>query len=83
MSLLLIRRLIMSARLTARPYERLSEKWRALAERRRSHFVDLYNSGRWKHYYTEEEFVRQLRDVFAAADVWAKLAPRTEGEQAA
>jgi uncharacterized repeat protein (TIGR03809 family) len=75
----------MPARPTAHPFEKLSQKWRELAERRRAHFVELYRSGRWKHYYTEEEFVFQVREVFHAADAWARLAPLASegGEQAA
>jgi hypothetical protein len=60
---------------TARPYENLARKWRELAERRRSHFVDLYRTGRWKHYYTEAEFIARMREVFQSADEWARLAP--------
>jgi uncharacterized repeat protein (TIGR03809 family) len=48
-------------------------KWHALAERRRSHFVELYDSGRWKRYYAESEFVAQMRDVVQLADTWARL----------
>jgi uncharacterized repeat protein (TIGR03809 family) len=58
-----------------RPYELLSHKWRELAERRRAHFIELYRSGRWKHYYTEEDFILRLREAFAAVDAWARLAP--------
>jgi uncharacterized repeat protein (TIGR03809 family) len=65
----------MSARPTARPYEKLSRQWRELAERRRAHFIDLYRTGRWKHYYTEQEFVVRIREVFSAAETWARLAP--------
>ena len=32
----------------------LTRKWRDLAEKRRAHLIELYDSGRWKHYYTEE-----------------------------
>jgi uncharacterized repeat protein (TIGR03809 family) len=70
----------MLVRTKDRPYELLSHKWRDLAERRRAHFVELYSSGRWKHYYTEDEFVLRLREVFAAVEAWAKLAPRGGGE---
>jgi uncharacterized repeat protein (TIGR03809 family) len=65
----------MSARPTARPYETVSRKWREFAERRCAYFLDLHRSGRWKHYYTEEEFIARLRDVRNAAEIWAKLAP--------
>jgi uncharacterized repeat protein (TIGR03809 family) len=71
----------MLVRTKDRPYELLSHKWRDLAERRRAHFVELYSSGRWKHYYTEDEFVLRLREVFAAVEAWTKLAPPRAGGQ--
>jgi uncharacterized repeat protein (TIGR03809 family) len=64
----------MSARLNANPYGDIAQKWRDLAERRRLHFVELYRSGRWKHYYTEEQFLARMREVMHAADAWAQLA---------
>ena len=51
-------------------------KWRDLAERRRAHFIDLYQSGRWQHYYTNEEFLDRMREAIMAAKRWAKVAPR-------
>ena len=58
--------------------ERAALKWRALAERRRKHMHDLQRSGRWRHYYTED----QIRDVLQAsvvlAERWAAIAPLPE-----
>jgi len=34
----------------ARTWERIALKWRNIAEQRRDHHLDLYKSGRWKHY---------------------------------
>jgi uncharacterized repeat protein (TIGR03809 family) len=73
----------MSARVKAEPYGEVAQKWRDLAERRRAHFVDLYRSGRWKHYYTEEQFLERMREVIRAADAWAQLAQRPGDHQAA
>jgi uncharacterized repeat protein (TIGR03809 family) len=64
----------MSERVNAQPYGDVAQKWRDLAERRRAHFVELYRSGRWKHYYTEEQFLVHMREVIRAAEVWADLA---------
>jgi uncharacterized repeat protein (TIGR03809 family) len=72
----------MSARVHASPYAAVAAKWRALADRRCAHFVELFCSGRWKHYYSEEQFVVRLREVIRAAETWAKLADRS-GEGAA
>ena len=48
-------------------------KWRDLAERRRAHFVELYHSGRWKHYYSEERFLQRMREAIRA---WRCAGPR-------
>jgi len=63
----------MTAKPTAR-FDQLAQKWSKLAERRRSHFIELYKTGRWKRYYTEAEFFIQLREAFRAADEWEKVA---------
>ena len=51
-------------------------KWHALAERRRAYFVELYRSGRWKRYYTEEAFLAHLRQVMQDVEQWAKVMER-------
>jgi uncharacterized repeat protein (TIGR03809 family) len=66
--------LSMQARSTVLPADQVALRWRDLANRRRSHFVELYESGRWKHYYTQAEFILRLREVFQAAEQWEKLA---------
>ncbi len=62
-----------------RPFGLLSQRWSALADRRQAHFVELYRSGRWRHYYSEEEFVARMREVVGSAHAWAKLACRDDG----
>ena len=57
----------------------VAQKWRILAERRRAHFVELYNTGRWKRYYSEEEFLLKMRDAMKASDRWAEIAPTRPG----
>jgi uncharacterized repeat protein (TIGR03809 family) len=64
----------MQARSTAFPADRIAQRWRDLADRRRTHFIELYETGRWKLYYTEAEFILRLREVFQAAEQWEKLA---------
>jgi uncharacterized repeat protein (TIGR03809 family) len=63
--------------------EAIALKWRALAERRRDHHFDLYKSGRWRHYYTDEEFLAELRAAIELAQRWAKIVPRPEEREAA
>jgi uncharacterized repeat protein (TIGR03809 family) len=63
----------MQARSTAFPSDQIAQRWRDLADRRRSHFIELYQSGRWKLYYSEAEFIARLREVFQAAEQWERL----------
>ena len=61
--------------------DEISNKWRNLADRRLAYFTELYRSGRWKHYYTDETFTARMRDVIKAAKVWADLADQTLASQ--
>ncbi len=57
----------------------IAQRWSDLADRRRRYFIELYDSGRWKHYYSEEEFRERLRDVVKASETWTRLAePRPQ-----
>jgi len=66
-----------------RTWERIALKWRHLAERRREHYLDLYRSGRWKHYYSAEEFLAELRSAVVLAERWIKIAPLPEEREPA
>ncbi|HTS39462.1 MAG TPA: hypothetical protein VMH84_02825 [Xanthobacteraceae bacterium] len=55
-------------------------KWRNLIERRRAHFIDLYLTGRWKHYYSEEQFQARFRDAMSVADRWTEIAPKPDND---
>ena len=70
----------MSARLPAHALDEVAQKWRALAERRRAHFVELYESGRWRHYYSEEEFLYRMREAVRLSERWAQIALGPAGE---
>jgi uncharacterized repeat protein (TIGR03809 family) len=52
----------------------ITRRWRDLAEKRRAHFVELYDSGRWKHYYTEEQLIARMREAIHIAETWQRLA---------
>jgi uncharacterized repeat protein (TIGR03809 family) len=58
-------------------------KWRSLIERRRAHFVDLYLSGRWKRYYSEEQFLASFRETMSIADRWTEIAPKPDDKNLA
>jgi uncharacterized repeat protein (TIGR03809 family) len=73
----------MSERQAALAFNATAQKWRRLAERRRAHFAELFHSGRWKHYYSEEQYLQRMRDAIRLAERWAMIAPPPPDEVAA
>lgn len=53
-------------------------RWRNLAERRLAYLNELYESGRWRRYHTEQAFVDNIRDAKRAVEAWRLLAPPSE-----
>jgi uncharacterized repeat protein (TIGR03809 family) len=70
----------MSARHPAQAFDEIAQKWRAFAQRRRAYFVELYESGRWKRYYSEEQFLDRMREVIELSERWIEIAPRPADE---
>jgi uncharacterized repeat protein (TIGR03809 family) len=72
--------------LPSRPrLEQIALKWHDLAQRRLDYYTELYRSGRWRHYYTQERFAVRMLDVVNAAKKWRDLAglpPAGAAEQA-
>jgi uncharacterized repeat protein (TIGR03809 family) len=61
--------------LPGRPgFDQITKKWHDLAERRLAHYTELYRSGRWQHYYTQELFATRMLDVINVAKKWRALA---------
>ena len=52
----------------------IAKRWLALAEQRRAHLVELYDSGRWRHYYSEAQLLERTREAILLEETWAKLA---------
>jgi uncharacterized repeat protein (TIGR03809 family) len=56
------------------PYDAVARGWLSLAERRKAHLIDLFETGRWRHYFTEAELLSELRAVNMACDRFADVA---------
>lgn len=54
-------------------FGKTAEQWRALAERRREDFAELYRSGRWRRYYTEEKFLARVRAIAQICERWTDI----------
>ena len=56
------------------PFDAVARDWLALVERRQAHLIELFETGRWTHYFTEAEFLAQLRATNLAYDRFAEVA---------
>ena len=64
----------MSARQPS-PHDNIARRWLALAERRIAYFIDLRDSGRWRHYYTQHaEIDEAVQEAVRVRDRWASIA---------
>ncbi|RDV02209.1 TIGR03809 family protein [Undibacter mobilis] len=63
--------------------ERIARRWHDLAEQRLAYYTELYRSGRWKHYYTQESFAVRMLDVIEDAKKWRQLAGRPMAQEPA
>ena len=58
------------------PIAQSADKHLALVERMRASLADLYETGRWKHYYSEAELLAQARELATLHDKWAAITGR-------
>ena len=66
----------MSGQIPRRMSAEITQKWRDLAEKRRAHLVELFDSGRWKLYYNEEQLVARTREAIRLVETWEQLVSR-------
>jgi hypothetical protein len=60
-----------------------THKWRELALQRHAHFLELYQTGRWKLYYSEHDFLIRMREAVHLLESWDTLsAPAVEEKPA-
>ena len=45
----------------------------ALAERRLQYLTEMFESGRWRRYFTELTFLENIREAHAAVETWRSL----------
>jgi uncharacterized repeat protein (TIGR03809 family) len=51
-------------------------RWCIIAEQRLDHLTELYESGRWRRYHSENAFMENLREAKGAVETWRVLAHR-------
>lgn len=58
----------------------VTRRWHGLATRRLQYYMELYRSGRWKHYYTPESFAVRMLDVIKVVRTWDELAGHQQAQ---
>ncbi len=51
-------------------------RWCVLAEQRLDFLIELYESGRWRRYHSENAFMENLREAKTVVETWRALAQR-------
>ncbi|UTD29923.1 TIGR03809 family protein [Bradyrhizobium sp. WD16] len=52
----------------------------ALAEQRLAYLSELYDSGRWRRFHDEADFLSNIRETKAALESWRRLAAHPEAQ---
>src|SRR3954447_16224840 len=59
------------------------ERWCILAEQRLSHLTELFETGRWRRYHSEVEFLENIREAKSAVETWRLLLIRQASDNSA
>ena len=51
-------------------------RWCALAEQRLDYLTELFESGRWRRYHSERDFLENIQEAKAAVETWRDLLMR-------
>jgi uncharacterized repeat protein (TIGR03809 family) len=63
----------MTHRLDVAGGHELVARWCALAEQRLQHLTEMFESGRWRRYYSEVAFLENIREAKLAVETWRGL----------
>ena len=56
-------------------------RWCTLAEQRLQYLTELFETGRWKRFYTEVSFIENIHEAKAAVDLWRDLLSRGRSDR--
>jgi hypothetical protein len=51
----------------------IAARWCALAEQRLEYLTEMFESGRWRRYYSEFAFLENIKEAKAAVETWRGL----------
>jgi uncharacterized repeat protein (TIGR03809 family) len=56
--------------------QEILNRWCALAQQRLDHLTELFETGRWRRYYSELSFLENIQEAKNAVETWRRLATR-------
>jgi uncharacterized repeat protein (TIGR03809 family) len=66
----------MTSQLDAAKGRDIVARWCNLAEKRLEYLTELFDSGRWRRFHSEEAFLANIREAKSAVEVWRELLSR-------
>jgi uncharacterized repeat protein (TIGR03809 family) len=63
----------MTHRTDEAPRSEVIARWCTLAEQRLNYLTDMFESGRWRRYYSEAAFLENIREAKFAVETWRGL----------
>jgi uncharacterized repeat protein (TIGR03809 family) len=66
----------MASQLDAAKGRELVARWCNLAEKRLEYLTELFDTGRWRRFHSEEAFLENIREAKSAVDTWRELLSR-------
>jgi uncharacterized repeat protein (TIGR03809 family) len=54
----------------------IAARWCALAEQRLEYLTELFETGRWRRFYSEHAFLENIREAKTAVETWRGLVTR-------
>jgi uncharacterized repeat protein (TIGR03809 family) len=51
-------------------------RWCGLAERRLEYLTELFETGRWRRYFSERAFLENIQEAKTAVEIWHELSTR-------
>jgi hypothetical protein len=66
----------MASQLDVAKGRELVARWCNLAEKRLEYLTELFDTGRWRRFHSEEAFIENIREAKGAVDAWRELLSR-------
>jgi uncharacterized repeat protein (TIGR03809 family) len=73
----------MTHRTDEAPRREVIARWCTLAEQRLNYLTDMFESGRWRRYYTEVAFLENIKEAKFAVETWRGLSTPHQTQGAA